>query len=58
MAARCFAKAEFTTIRERLFKTGARAIERAARIRIQLPPVARRARCSAPLALGIMLSAP
>jgi Transposase DDE domain group 1 len=31
------AKAEFATIRERLIKTGARVIERAARIRIQLP---------------------
>jgi hypothetical protein len=31
------AKAEFTTLRERLFKIGARIIEHAARIRIQLP---------------------
>jgi Transposase DDE domain group 1 len=31
------AKAEFTTIRERLFKIGARVIEHIARIRIQLP---------------------
>jgi hypothetical protein len=31
------AKAEFATIRERLIKTGARVIEHAARIRIQLP---------------------
>ena len=31
------AKAEFTTIRERLFKIGARVIEHAARIRIHLP---------------------
>ena len=31
------AKAEFTTIRERLIKIGARVIEHAARIRIQLP---------------------
>jgi hypothetical protein len=31
------AKAEFTTIRERLFKVGARVIEHAARIRIHLP---------------------
>jgi len=31
------AKAEFATIRERLFKTGARVIEHAARIRIHLP---------------------
>ena len=30
-------KAEFTTIRERLIKIGARVIERLARIRIQLP---------------------
>jgi hypothetical protein len=31
------AKAEFDTIRERLFKIGARVVEHAARIRIQLP---------------------
>ena len=31
------AKAEFATIRERLIKIGARVIEHAARIRIQLP---------------------
>jgi hypothetical protein len=31
------AKAEFATIRERLFKIGARVIEHAARIRIHLP---------------------
>ena len=31
------AKAEFATIRERLFKIGARIIEHAARIRIRLP---------------------
>ena len=31
------AKAEFTTVRERLFKIGARVIEHAARIRIHLP---------------------
>jgi hypothetical protein len=31
------AKAEFATIRERLFKIGTRVIEHAARIRIHLP---------------------
>ena len=31
------AKAEFATIRDRLFKIAARVIEHAARIRIQLP---------------------
>jgi hypothetical protein len=35
------AKAEFTTIRERLIKIGARVIEHIARIRIQLPTVLR-----------------
>jgi Transposase DDE domain group 1 len=52
------AKAEFATIRERLSKVGARIIEHAARIRIHLPAIARRGRCSASVALGIMPAAP
>jgi hypothetical protein len=40
--------AEFASIRERLIKIGARAMEHLARISIQLPTSARRARYSAP----------
>jgi len=43
------ATAEFTTIRERLIKIGARVIEHHARIRIQLPTkLPGGVRCSAP----------
>jgi hypothetical protein len=52
------AKAEFATIRERLFKMGARVIERAARIRIQLPTGCPEGALFRTVALGIMPSAP
>jgi hypothetical protein len=52
------AKAEFATIRERLFKMGARVIEHAARIRIQLPTSSPEGALFRTLALGIMPSAP
>jgi hypothetical protein len=52
------AKAEFATIRERLIKIGARIIEHAARIRIQLPTSCPEAPLFRTLALGIMPSAP
>jgi hypothetical protein len=47
-------KAEFTTIRERLIKIGARVIEYIARIRIQLPT----SRPEGAVAFGLMPSAP
>jgi Transposase DDE domain group 1 len=53
-----FAKAEFATIRERLFKMGARIIEHAARIRIQLPTSCPEGALFRTVALGIMPSAP
>ena len=52
------AKCEFTTIRERLIKIGARVIEHLARIRVQLPtscPEGALFRC---VALGLMPSGP
>ena len=52
------AKAEFATIRERLFKIGARIIEHAARIRIQLPTSCPEGALFRFVALGIMPSAP
>jgi hypothetical protein len=52
------AKAEFATIRERLFKMGARIIEHAARIRIQLPTSCPEGALFRTVALGIMPSAP
>ena len=52
------AKAEFATIRERLFKMSARIIEHAARIRIQLPTSCPEGALFRTIALGIMPSAP
>ncbi|HYA38222.1 MAG TPA: IS1380 family transposase [Candidatus Methylomirabilis sp.] len=52
------AKAEFATIRERLIKIGARIIEHAARIRIQLPTSCPEGTLFRTVALGIMPSAP
>jgi hypothetical protein len=52
------AKAEFATIRERLFKMGARIIEHAARIRIHLPTSCPEGALFRTVALGIMPSAP
>ncbi len=52
------AKAEFATIRERLIKIGARIIEHAARIRIQLPTSCPEGALFRIVALGIMPSAP
>jgi hypothetical protein len=52
------AKAEFATIRERLFKMGARIIEHAARIRIHLPTSCADGALFRTVALGIMPSAP
>ncbi len=51
-------KAEFATIRERLIKIGARIIEHAARIRIQLPTSCPEGALFRTVALGIMPSAP
>jgi hypothetical protein len=47
------AKAEFTTIRERLIKIGARVIERLARIRIQLPTSCPEGELFRTIALGL-----
>jgi hypothetical protein len=52
------AKAEFATIRERLIKIGARVIEHAARIRIQLPTSCPEGALFRAVALGIMPSGP
>jgi hypothetical protein len=52
------AKAEFATIRERPIKIGARIIEHAAPIRIQLPTSCPEGALFRTLALGIMPSAP
>jgi hypothetical protein len=52
------AKSEFATIRERLIKIGARIIEHAARIRIQLPTSCPEGALFRIVALGIMPSAP
>jgi Transposase DDE domain group 1 len=52
------ATAEFTTIRERLIKIGARVIERIARIRIQLPTSCPEGALFRAVALGLMPSGP
>jgi DDE family transposase len=52
------ATAEFTTIRERLIKIGARVIEHVARIRIQLPTCCPEGTLFRAVALGIMPSGP
>jgi hypothetical protein len=52
------AKAEFATIRERLFKIGARIIEHVARIRIHLPANCPEGALFRTIALGIMPAAP
>ena len=52
------ATAEFATIRERLVKIGARVIEHAARIRIQLPSSCPEGALFRTLALGLMASGP
>ena len=52
------AKAEFTTIRERLIKVGARVIEHIARIRVQLPTSCPEGALFRAVALGLMLSGP
>jgi hypothetical protein len=52
------AKAELATIRERLVKIGARVIEQAARIRIQLPTSCPEGALFRTLALGLMASGP
>jgi Transposase DDE domain group 1 len=52
------AKAEFTTIRERLIKIGARVIEHIARIRIQLPTSCPEGALFRAVAFGLMPSAP
>ena len=46
-------KAEFNTLRERLFKIGARVIERLARIRIQLPTSCPESELFRTIALGL-----
>ena len=51
-------KAEFTTIRERVIKIGARIIEHAARIRIQLPTSCPEGRLFRAVALRLMPSGP
>jgi hypothetical protein len=52
------AKAEFTTIRERLIKIGARVIEHIARVRIQLPTSCPEGALFRAVAFGLMPSAP
>jgi hypothetical protein len=52
------AKAEFVTIRERLFKIGARIIEHAVRMRIHLPTNCPEGPLFRTVALGIMPAAP
>ena len=52
------ASAEFTTIRERLIKIGARVIEHVARIRIQLPTSCPEGALFRLVALGLMPSGP
>ena len=52
------AKAEFATIRERLFKIGARVIEHITRIRVQLPTSCPDGTLFRHIALGLMPSAP
>ena len=51
------ARAEFATIRERLIKIGARIIEHAARVRIQLPTSCPEGALFRTVALGIMPAA-
>lgn len=57
-AAHALAKPEFTTIRNRLIKIGARVIEHAARIRIHLPTSCPERALFRQIALGLMPSAP
>jgi hypothetical protein len=52
------AKCEFTTIRQRLIKIGARVIEHIARIRIQLPTSCPEGALFRLVALGLMPSGP
>src|SRR5450631_2195162 len=52
------AKCEFTTIRERLIKIGARVIEHIARIRVQLPTSCPQGALFRAVALGLMPSGP
>jgi hypothetical protein len=52
------ASCEFTTIRQRLIKIGARVIEHIARIRVQLPTSYPEARLFRSVALGLMPSGP
>jgi Transposase DDE domain group 1 len=52
------ASCEFTTIRERLIKIGARVIEHIARIRVQLPTSCPQAALFRTVALGLMPSGP
>jgi hypothetical protein len=52
------ARGEFTTIRERLIKIGARVIEHLARIRIQLPTSCPEGALFRTIALGFMPSGP
>jgi hypothetical protein len=52
------ASAEFTTIRERLIKIGARVIEHIARIRVQLPTSCPEGALFRTVALGLMRSGP
>ena len=52
------ASCEFTTIRERLIKIGARVIEHIARIRVQLPTSCPEAALVRTVALGLMPSCP
>ena len=52
------ARAEFATIRERLIKIGARIIEHAARIHIQLPTSCPQGALFRTVALGLMPSGP
>ena len=52
------ASCEFTTIRERLIKIGARVIEHIARIRVQLPTSCPEAALFRTVALGLMPSGP
>ena len=52
------AKAEFTTLREKLFKIGARVIEHAARIRIHLPTSCAEAVLFRQVALALMPAGP
>ena len=57
-AGHALAKAEFTTLREKLFKIGARVIEHAARIRIHLPTSCTEAALFRHVALALMPAQP